>query len=84
MNLTYNPIEKINSVMRLVPEGQKENLVTCRSRGKSNICELLSSTLYDNNEDPTCCIFWLYDTGLLEPTAAYTDDKIICRPVLAF
>lgn len=84
MNLTYNPIEKINSVMRLVPEGQKENLVTCRSRGKSNICELMSSTLYDNNEDPSCCIFWLYDTGLLEPTASYTDDKIICRPVLAF
>ena len=84
MNLTYNPIEKINSVMGLVPEGQKENLVTCRSRGESNICELMSSTLYDNNEDPACCIFWLYDTGLLEPTAAYTDDKIICRPVLAF
>lgn len=84
MNLTYNPIEKINSVMRLVPEGQKENLVTCRSRGKSNICELMSSTLYDNNEDPSCCIFWLYDTGLLEPTASCTDDKIICRPVLAF
>lgn len=47
MNLTYNPIEKINSVMGLVPEGQKEIWSPVGRGGKAiseHCCPLPSMT----------------------------------------
>lgn len=95
LNLTYNPVEQLNSVMSLVPEDQKETFVHSRVRSNVNICELMSTSLY-NNEEGNICIFWLYESnsekapdgtqykGQIEPTAGYVDDAIICRPILAF
>ncbi len=95
LNLTYNPVEQLNSVMSLVPEDQKEDFVHSRVRSNVNICELMSTSLY-NNEEGNICIFWLYESnsekapdgtqykGQIEPTAGYVDDAIICRPILAF
>ncbi len=95
LNLTYNPVEQLNSVMSLVPADQKEEFVHSRTRSNVNICELMTSSIYNNTEG-NLCIFWLYESssdkapdgstykGQMEPTAGYVDDDLICRPILAF
>ncbi len=95
MNLTYNPVEQLNSVMELVPDGQKEKFVHSRVRNNVNICELMSTSIYSNT-DGYIDIFWLYEPnsevaagvtevhGQIEPTVGYVDDAIVCRPILAF
>ena len=83
LTLTYDPIAELNSTMALVPDSMKENLKISGKRGSSNLCELMSSSLYDNS-DGAVCVFWLYDSGQLEPTCDWTDQTYVCRPVLSF
>lgn len=81
--LSYDPIAKLNSCMSAVPAEQKEDFVISRPYSGYGICELMSSTLYDNS-DGVCCIFWLGTNGEFEPSASWVNDAIVCRPVLAF
>ena len=84
VKLTYDPIAKLNSCMSLVPANQKEDFVISRANySGSDICELMSSTLYDNS-DGCCCIFWLGTKGEFEPLAGWVNDDMVCRPILAF
>ena len=81
--MTYDPVEKLNSTMALVPDSMKENLKYSGKRDGSNLCELMSSSLYDNS-DGAVCVFWLYTSGQLEPVCDWTDQTYVCRPVLSF
>ena len=83
LSLTYNPIDELNSVMSKVPQEMKENFQISGARGSSNLCEIMSSSLYDNT-DGAVCIFWLYDKGELETTTDWTNQSVICRPILSF
>lgn len=83
LNLSYDPIAKLNSTMSAVPDSMKENIGTSMTRGSSNVCPLMSSSLYDNS-DGNVCVFWLYDSGQLEPTCDWTNQEYICRPILSF
>lgn len=85
IDLSYNPIEKLNSWLDKVPDEDKELFVTTTDRGaQGKICDIMSSTLYENTGDGAVCIFWLYDTGKIEPTTDWTDQMMICRPILSF
>lgn len=83
LSLTYNPIDKLNSVMSKVPADKKEEFVISGSRGSSKLCEIMSSSLYNNSEG-NVCIFWLYDTGEIEFETDWTDQGYVCRPILSF
>ena len=83
LNLSYNPVGQLNSTMALVPESDKEEFIFTNSRSGERICELMSSSLYDN-EEGSVCIFWLYEKGALEPENDHTDQTYLCRPVLSF
>lgn len=83
LSLTYNPIEKLNSVMSKVPADKKEEFVISGSRGSSKLCEIMSSSLY-NNSDGDVCVFWLYDTGEIEFETDWTNQSYVCRPILSF
>lgn len=83
LSLTYNPIEKLNSVMSKVPADKKEEFVISGSRGSSKLCEIMSSSLYNNSES-NVCVFWLYDTGEIEFETDWTDQSYVCRPILSF
>ena len=83
LNLSYNPVGQLNSTMALVPESDKEEFIFTNSRSGERICELMSSSLYDN-EEGSVCIFWLYEKGALEPESDHTDQTYLCRPVLSF
>lgn len=83
LSLTYNPIEKLNSVMSKVPADKKEEFVISGSRGSSKLCEIMSSSLYNNSEG-NVCVFWLYDTGEIEFETDWTDQSYVCRPILSF
>lgn len=83
MTLSYNPIAKINESMSMVPDSMKERLKVSAKRSSGYICELMSSSLYDNT-DGNVCEFWLYDSGEIEATCDWTDQKYVCRPVLSF
>ena len=83
-NLTYNPMVAINNHFSKIPASQKEELVYSSSRMKQGVCELMSSTLYDNT-DGACCIFWLGENFDFAPYTEWVDsDVVICHPVLAF
>ena len=83
LSLTYNPIEKLNSVMSKVPADKKEEFVISGSRGSSKLCEIMSSSLYNNSEG-SVCVFWLYDTGEIELETDWTNQSYVCRPILSF
>lgn len=83
MNLTYDPIEKLNSCMSQIPDSEKENFTHSNKRGESNLCEILSSSLYDN-ADGNVCVFWLYDDGQIEFEIDWSDNTYVCRPILSF
>lgn len=84
LKLSYNPVEKLNSWLAQIPEADKELFVTTMDRGASGkVCDIMSSSLYDNT-DGAVCIFWLYDAGQIEPVADWTDQMMICRPILSF
>lgn len=83
MNLTYDPIEKLNSCMSQIPDSEKENFSHSNKRGESNLCEILSSSLYDNT-DGNVCVFWLYDDGQIEFEIDWSDNTYVCRPILSF
>ena len=83
LSLTYNPIEKLNSVMSKVPADKKEEFVISGSRGSSKLCEIMSSSLYNNSEG-NVCVFWLYDTGEIEFETDWTNQSYVCRPILSF
>ena len=72
--------ERINAHMAKVESSQKEELII--SRASSDACEIMSSTIYQKGESE--CTFWLVGNGKICATASWMDDKIICRPVLAF
>lgn len=84
LKLSYDPIAALNSVMSAVPADMKEEFVLSAKRGASNLCEIMSSSLYDNEGDGAVCIFWLYDTGQLETVCDWTDQTVVCRPILSF
>lgn len=82
--LTYNPMVAINNHFSKIPASQKEELVYSSSRMEQGVCELMSSTLYDNT-DGACCIFWLGENFDFAPYAEWVDSNVvICHPVLAF
>lgn len=80
----FNPVEKLNSYWKLVPDEMKHNLKYCRDRGYQKVCELMTSSLYIRGEDTQCIIFWLSDNGELYPFMDYVDDPLVCHPVLSF
>lgn len=71
---------RINSHMAKVDASQKEELIL--SRPASDACEIMSSTIYQKGESE--CTFWLTGGGKICATASWLNDKIVCRPVLAF
>lgn len=80
--LSYDPVAKLNSLFSGIPDSQKEDFAISRQYGDYGVCELMSSTLYSN--DGTCCIFWLGTNGDLEMWPGWVNDKMVCRPILAF
>lgn len=84
LTLTYNPIEKLNSWLEQIPEVDRELFVPVLSRGSGiGVCDIMSSSLYDNT-DGAVCVFWLYDNGQIEPVTDWTDQALVCRPILSF
>lgn len=84
LKLTYNPMLEINKHFSKIPASQKEELAYTRTRSNQGVCELMSSTLYDNT-DGACCIFWLGENFDFAPFAEWVDsDVVTCHPVLAF
>ncbi len=83
LKLAYNPIERLNSVMSKVPADEKEDFAISSQRGSSNLCEIMSSSLYNNSEG-NVCVFWLYDTGEIEFVTDWTNQTYVCRPILSF
>ena len=84
MTLSYNPLDKLNACMEKVPAEQKEEFKTNNSRsGEGEYMELMSSTLYDN-EDGAVCGFWIFSNGKFEPEVNWTNNAAIYRPILSF
>ena len=81
--LSYNPMDAINSHFSKVPADQKEDLVYSRERSGKGVCQLLSSTLYDNT-DGACCIFWLGENLEFGLYTEWVNADFVCHPVLAF
>ena len=69
--------------MSKVPADEKEDFAISSQRGSSNLCEIMSSSLYNNSEG-NVCVFWLYDTGEIEFETDWTDQAYVCRPILSF
>ncbi len=86
MKFSFNPVEKLNSYWALVPLEMKHNLKYSRNSGESyRICELMTSSLYQNSDSETqCIIYWMSASGELMPFPGHTDDSIVCHPVLSF
>ena len=84
INISYDPLAQINTFMSQIPAAQKEEFQTNNTRaGEGDYCELMSSSLYDNDEGNVCC-FWIYSGGKFEPQIDWTDQPAIYRPILSF
>lgn len=85
-SFSFNPVEKLNSYWSLVPAEMKHNLKYSRESGSSvRSCELMTSSLYLNSDSETDCIIYIMSTsGELMPFMDYTDDSVVCHPVLSF
>lgn len=81
--LSYNPLEAINAHFAKIPASQKEDLVYSMDRDKMGVCEIMSSTLYDNT-DGACCTFWLGGNKDFGPFCEWVNSDFVCHPVLAF
>lgn len=81
--LSYNPMEAINAHFAKIPASQKEDLVYSMDRNKMGVCEIMSSTLYDNT-DGACCTFWLGENKDFGPFCEWVNSDFVCHPVLAF
>lgn len=81
--LSYNPMTAINNHFSMIPADQKEDLVYSMSRSGKGVCELMSSTIYDNT-DGACCIFWLAENMEFGPYTEWMNSDLVCHPVLAF
>ena len=81
--LSYNPLEAINAHFAKIPASQKEELVYSMDRDKMGVCEIMSSTLYDNT-DGACCTFWLGENKDFGPFCEWVNSDFVCHPVLAF
>lgn len=81
--LSYNPLEAINAHFAKIPASQKEELVYSMDRNKMGVCEIMSSTLYDNT-DGACCTFWLGENKDFGPYCEWVNSDFVCHPVLAF
>ncbi len=84
IKLSYDPLAHINTFMSQIPSAQKEEFKANNSHaGDGDYCELMSSSLYDNEEGNVCC-FWIYTNGKFEPQIDWTDQPAIFRPILSF
>ena len=84
ISLSYDPLAQINTFMSQIPDAQKEEFQTNNSRaGEGDYCELMSSSLYDN-EDGAVCGFWVFSNGKFEPEVDWTSQMAIYRPILSF
>lgn len=78
--VSYNVIDRFNSVMSMIPADQKEELfVTADWYGTAS---LWASTPCSQGE--TACIFNLGNEGDIETYEEYIDGDCIARPILAF
>ena len=78
--VSYNVIDRFNSVMSMIPADQKEELfVTADWYGTVS---LWASTPCSQGE--TACIFNLGNEGDIETYEEYIDGDCIARPILAF
>ena len=84
MNFKFNPVDRLNSYWAKVPAEMKHNLGYSRIESSQKVCELMSSSLYNKDEDPQCIVFMLSDGGNIYPYMDYVDDSIVCHPVLSF
>ena len=83
VKLSYNPMDAINAHFAKIPAAQKEELVYSMTRSGQGVCQIMSSTIYDNT-DGVCCIFWLGENLEFEPYCEWMNQDFVCHPVLAF
>lgn len=83
VKLSYKPIDAINAHFAKIPAAQKEELVYSMTRSGQGVCQIMSSTIYDNT-DGLCCIFWLGENLEFEPYCEWMNQDFVCHPVLAF
>lgn len=81
--LSYNPVDAINAHFVKIPASQKEELLYTMDRNKMGVCEIMSSTPY-NNTDGVCCTFWLGEDKEFGPYCEWMNSDFVCHPVLAF
>lgn len=83
VKLSYKPMDAINAHFAKIPAAQKEELVYSMTRNGQGVCQIMSSTIYDNT-DGVCCIFWLGENLEFEPYCEWMNQDFVCHPVLAF
>ncbi len=83
IKLSYKPVDAINAHFAKIPAAQKEDLVYSMTRSGQGVCQIMSSTIYDNT-DGVCCIFWLGENQEFEPYCEWMNQDFVCHPVLAF
>lgn len=83
VKLSYKPMDAINAHFAKIPAAQKEELVYSMTRSGQGVCQIMSSTIYDNT-DGLCCIFWLGENLEFEPYCEWMNQDFVCHPVLAF
>lgn len=83
VKLSYKPMDAINAHFAKIPAAQKEELAYSMTRNGQGVCQIMSSTIYDNT-DGVCCIFWLGENQEFEPYCEWMNQDFICHPVLAF
>lgn len=83
VKLSYKPMDAINAHFAKIPAAQKEELVYSMTRSGQGVCQIMSSTIYDNT-DGVCCIFWLGENQEFETSCEWMNQDFICHPVLAF
>lgn len=83
VKLSYKPMDAINAHFAKIPAAQKEELVYSMTRSGQGVCQIMSSTIYDNT-DGVCCIFWLGENQEFEPYCEWMNQDFVCHPVLAF
>ena len=81
--LSYKPMDAINAHFAKIPAAQKEDLAYSMARNGQGVCQIMSSTIYDNT-DGVCCIFWLGENQEFETSCEWMNQDFICHPVLAF
>ena len=81
--LSYKPLDAINAHLAKIPDAQKEDLLYSLPRSGGDVCQIMSSTIYDNT-DGLCCIFWLGENKDFQPYCEWMNEDFVCHPILAF